>query len=167
MTIARQGSRLLAQIAGQPRAELFAESDKKLFLTVVDAQVTFETGDAGGVTQLVLHQGGRDMPAKRLEGDAPAAKERKEVAIDPKLLDRYIGRYELAPGFILTITREGNQLQAQATNQPAFEIFPEGERKFFLKAVDAQLTFETEGEGKATRVILHQNGRDLPGKRID
>ena len=35
--------------------------------------------------------------------------ERKEVTVDPKLLEGYVGNYELAPKFILTVTREGDK----------------------------------------------------------
>jgi hypothetical protein len=47
------------------------------------------------------------------------------------------------------------------------EVFPESERKFFLKAVDAQLTFDVDAQGAATQVTLHQNGRDTVAKRMD
>src|SRR5580693_1901121 len=80
-----------------------------------------------------------------------------EVAVDPKLFDGYVGRYQLAPNFILTITREGDRLFAQATGQPKFEVFAEGDKDFFLKVIDAQLTFVTDASGPATAVILHQN----------
>jgi len=33
--------------------------------------------------------------------------------------------------------------------------------------VDAQLTFDTDAQGKATQVTLHQNGREIQAKRID
>ncbi len=51
------------------------------------------------------------------------SKERKEIAVDPKLFDKYVGRYQLAPNFILAVTREGDHLFAQATGQPKFELF--------------------------------------------
>jgi len=96
-----------------------------------------------------------------------APKQRKEVKVDAAVLDKYTGRYQLAPTFILTITREGNQLYAQATNQPRFEIFAESEREFFLKVVDAQLTFVVDANGRATSIVLHQNGGNAPGNRIE
>ena len=56
---------------------------------------------------------------------------------------------------------------AQLTSQPKFEIFAESEKDFFLKVVDAQITFET-GEGRSrTAAILHQNGRDQRAVRVD
>jgi len=93
------------------------------------------------------------------------AKVRKEIALDEKVLERYVGTYELAPTFAITITREGTHLFEQATGQPRFEIFAESERDFFLKVVDAQITFEVDAEGRVTGMVLHQNGQNAPGKR--
>ena len=46
------------------------------------------------------------------------------------------------------------------------QIFPESALEFFLKGVDAQITFETDSTGRAVSLVLHQNGRNMPGKRI-
>jgi hypothetical protein len=85
--------------------------------------------------------------------------------VDPKLFDKYVGKYQLAPKFALTVTRDGDHLVAQATGQGKLEIFPESETEFFLKAVDAQISFVKDA-GKVTHLILHQNGRDMKGKRV-
>jgi CubicO group peptidase (beta-lactamase class C family) len=89
-----------------------------------------------------------------------------EVVLDPAVFDSYVGQYQLAPAFVLTITRETNALFAQATGQSRLQIFPEGVRDFFYKAVDAQITFETDASGRAVSLTLHQNGADTPGRRI-
>ncbi|MGA2202547.1 MAG: DUF3471 domain-containing protein [Terriglobales bacterium] len=83
------------------------------------------------------------------------------------LFDGYVGRYELAPNFILSVKREGNQLFVQATGQPKFELFPESEREYFYKVADAQITFDTGSHGKATGLVLHQGGMNQPAKRIE
>ena len=67
LTIRRDGDRAYAQATGQPEAEVFAESDNEFFYKVVDAQLTFVRGQDGRVTGLVLHQGGRDIKARRIE----------------------------------------------------------------------------------------------------
>ena len=115
---------------------------------------------------MILHQGGQDHHAKRYEGELPQPKEHTEIKVDPKLFDGEVGQYQLAPNSILTITREGDALFAQATGRPKFQILPESEREFFLKVVDAQITFETDGSGRATSLTLHHNGADTPAKRI-
>jgi len=166
LTVTQEGDHLFTQATGQPKAEIFPESDRDYFLKVVDAQITFAPDSQGRATELILHQGGQDHHAKRVEGETPLPSEHKEIKLDPKLFDGYVGQYELAPNFILTITREGDALFAQATGQPKVEIFPESEREFFLKVVDAQITFETDSSGRATSLTLHQNGADTPAKRI-
>jgi CubicO group peptidase (beta-lactamase class C family) len=97
----------------------------------------------------------------------PAPKEHSEIAVDPKLFDGYIGRYQLAPNFIMTITRENDHLFVQATGQRKIQIFPESIRDYFLKVVDAQITFVTDSNGRAAELILHQGGMDQHAKRIE
>ncbi|MBV8732069.1 MAG: serine hydrolase [Acidobacteriia bacterium] len=94
-------------------------------------------------------------------------KQRTEIHGEPTRLDGYTGRYEQAPNFILTVTREGDHLFAQATGQPKFELFAESEKHYFLKVTDAQITFQTDVSGRATSLTLHQLGRDVAAKRIE
>ena len=166
LIVTREGDRLVTQATGQPKVPIFAESDGEFFAKVVDAQITFVPGAQGRASELILHQGGRDMHAKRFEGEVPQPKEHKEITIDPKLFDGYVGQYQLAPNFILTITREGDALFAQATGQPKAQIFPEGVREYFYKMVDAQIIFVTDSAGRAISLTLHQNGADIPAKRV-
>lgn len=165
ITMSVEGDQLFIQLTGQPKFEVFAETGKDFFLKVVDAQLTFETDSQGKVIDVVLHQNGRDQTAKRSETRPPPPKERKEVAIDPKTLDNYVGSYELTPNFILTVTRDGDHLFTQATGQGKVEVFAENDHDFFLKVVDAQITFVTDSQGKATGLVLHQAG-DHPARRI-
>jgi serine-type D-Ala-D-Ala carboxypeptidase/endopeptidase len=164
LTVTRDGGHLFAQLTGQQALEVFPESEKEYFLKVVDAQLTFETDSQGKATAVVLHQLGRDQRASRIEGEPVAP---KEISIDPKVFDGYVGRYQLVPGVVMTMTRQDNHFFTQLTGQPAFEVFASGERQFFLKVVDAQLTFEVDGQGRATAAVLHQNGRDQRATRID
>ncbi len=91
---------------------------------------------------------------------SPPRQRHTEVAVDSLILQRYVGEYELAPTFHIVITREAAHLFAQATAQPRFAIFAESDSTFFLKVVDAQLTFRPDG------LVLHQNGQHLPGRRL-
>jgi CubicO group peptidase (beta-lactamase class C family) len=92
-------------------------------------------------------------------------KARKEVILPAASLDRYVGVFEAAPTFVLTITHEGTRLFLQATNQPKFEIFAEAEDEFFLKVVDAQISFAHDASGAVTSLVLHQNGQNLAAKK--
>jgi hypothetical protein len=96
-----------------------------------------------------------------------APKEHKEVTVDTKTFDKYVGSYQLAPNAIITMTREGRPDVTQFTGQPKFPVFPEGPGKFFLKVVDAHLSFDTDAQGNVTQVVLHQGGRDQVAQRLD
>ena len=96
--------------------------------------------------------------------DAP--KERKAIKLDPKILDAYVGEYQVVPGFGLTVSREGDQLFAQATGQNKFELFAETETDFFLKVVNAQITFIKDDKGQVTGLVLHQNGANQAAKKV-
>ncbi|MGD0922744.1 MAG: serine hydrolase [Terriglobia bacterium] len=91
--------------------------------------------------------------------------ERKEVTVPPAILAKYVGTYELAPGFDVVMTLEGGQLMTQATGQPKFPLFAESETTFFLKVVDAELEFLKNEKGDVTHFILHQGGRDTKGTK--
>lgn len=103
--------------------------------------------------------GEKDEPPKPPAANKPVAK------VDSKIYDSYVGEYELVANFILKITRQGDSLMLQATGQQEFEIFPESETKFFLKVIDAQVTFVKDASGKVTHLILHQGG-DREAKKI-
>jgi CubicO group peptidase (beta-lactamase class C family) len=92
-------------------------------------------------------------------------KKRKAVEVDLATLESYEGVYAITPQFAMTVTVEDGQLMVQATGQQKFEVYAETPTKFFLKAVDAQLTFVPGDDGKAEQVILHQNGLDQAAKR--
>ncbi len=64
-TVTVENGKLMAQATGQPKVELFPESETRYFLKVVDAQVEFQVDEAGKATGLVLTQGGQKIPAKK------------------------------------------------------------------------------------------------------
>lgn len=92
--------------------------------------------------------------------------ERVVVKVDPKIYDAYVGEYELAPGFVFTVTREGDHLMMQATGQGKTELFPTSETNFFPKVVRADITFVKDAAGRVTQLILNQGGRQQPAKKI-
>jgi serine-type D-Ala-D-Ala carboxypeptidase/endopeptidase len=87
------------------------------------------------------------------------------IAVDPKVLATYVGSYELTPEFSITITHEQDRLYLQATKQPKFELFAATSTQFFLTVVDAKITFIQDAQGKIDRLILDQNGQQLPGRK--
>jgi serine-type D-Ala-D-Ala carboxypeptidase/endopeptidase len=125
---------------------------------------------SSGVDDIALHLLNPKVP---LANPGPP-KQHTEIHIDPKLLDHYTGRYQVTPNLIFDITRDGDRLFAQALAKagdqpialPKFELFAESEKNFFARVADNQFTFETDPEGRATGLILHRGGRDMPAARL-
>ncbi len=67
LTVTREGTQLFAQLTGQPKAEIFAQSESEFFYKIVKARISFETDSQGRTTGLVLHQNGRNMNAPRID----------------------------------------------------------------------------------------------------
>jgi hypothetical protein len=93
-------------------------------------------------------------------------KDRKAVAVDPKLYDSYAGRYEIEPGVVLTVRREGEHLMVQVKGQAAAEIFPASETEYFSRRIDVQIKFVKNEQGQVTSLIIVQNGRNIAAKRL-
>jgi CubicO group peptidase (beta-lactamase class C family) len=96
----------------------------------------------------------------------PAAVAVTEVKLDAATLDEYAGEYKLAPVFSIVVRRDGDKLMASATNQPEFQVYATKKDEFFYKVVEARLSFTRDAAGKVTGLVLHQNGRDLPGPKV-
>ena len=97
----------------------------------------------------------------------PSLTQHKQVAVDGKVLDRYVGRYGLPPDVILTIRREGDHLSVQENDEPKQDLMPESETDFYSTSSDDTMTFQTDGQGKVTVMILHVDGKDIPVNRIE
>ena len=116
--------------------------------------VTMNPNNTNGIEQL-----------KKLGADVSTFE--KEIIIDDAILESYVGKYQLMPNFIITVTKEGQQLKAQATGQPQFDIFPKTEHEFYLKVVNAQLTFNKNDAGIVESITLFQGGQETTGKRVE
>mgnify|MGYP006277485811 CR=1 FL=1 len=70
VTVTREDGHLAIQITGQPTVNLYPMSETRFFLEQIDAEVTFETNDAGQVTRLAIHQAGQAIPAERISDES-------------------------------------------------------------------------------------------------
>ncbi len=104
--------------------------------------------------------------SKGIETDKKPAEEKESITLDPEVLFAYTGTYELHPTFLIEITTNGNQIFAQATGQPQFEIFAESEDTFFLKVVEAKITFSKNPDGSIKSLTLLQGGQEMIGMKL-
>jgi antitoxin component YwqK of YwqJK toxin-antitoxin module len=103
-----------------------------------------------------------------VEDAPPLAK--KSFAIDPALYESYCGKYEVEPAYIITITREGNNLYFQATRggkaKPAIELMPETWKNFYLVEIAAQVSFVVEGDGKVNELLIAYSSVPIRARKI-
>lgn len=109
---------------------------------------------------------GKDLVALYLGKDVKPRPVLSEVKLPAAKLDSVAGQYELRPGFVLKVWREGEQLMTQATGQGKLAIQASAEDQFFSTLVDARIIFQRGPDGKVTQLTLHQGGREMVGKRI-
>jgi D-alanyl-D-alanine-carboxypeptidase/D-alanyl-D-alanine-endopeptidase len=101
---------------------------------------------------------------RMLTGETPKLDLPKVVEVTPDKLDRLIGTYTLDEKTEVNVVREGDLFYTQLTGQQRFRLFPESDTEFRLRAVEARVVFELE-RGKATALVIHQNGRETRAKR--
>jgi D-alanyl-D-alanine carboxypeptidase len=161
-TVRRDGDKLVIQRAGRGILPLLAYSPNGFYVDKSLIRVEFTHDDKGAVQQMTLSQNGFDMVSRRT---AALPADPVEVKLAADVLDRYVGRYQLAPGFVIEISRDGDKFMAQATNQPKIELFATSETAFFMKVVDAKVGFTRNPDGSHT-LVLNQNGRAMPAPLI-
>lgn len=93
-------------------------------------------------------------------------KQRTAIELKAEQMAPYVGVYQLAPEFSIEVTLTDGALFGQATGQAAFRFWPETETDFFLKEVDAQISFVRDAQNEVTSLVLHQNGQNVPGEKV-
>jgi CubicO group peptidase (beta-lactamase class C family) len=98
--------------------------------------------------------------------DIKLPKAKVATTLDTTLLHQYVGQYQISPTFTITITLDNGHLYGQATGQGKGELFAEKKDLFFPKIIEAEIEFVRGADDKVEKLILHQNGQNVPGKRL-
>jgi CubicO group peptidase (beta-lactamase class C family) len=141
--------------------------EQKFGVIILSNLASFNPSDmANQVTDIYLADQFKDKKTSTDKPSVTAAP--KQVEIAPKIFDAYIGSYQLADssGVVLAFKRDGNRYFTQATGENQLEIFPSSDSTFFLKAVEAQVTFHRLSNGKVNTMTIHQNG-DTQANRVE
>ncbi|HEX3866397.1 MAG TPA: serine hydrolase [Gemmatimonadaceae bacterium] len=88
----------------------------------------------------------------------------KGIAVDQKVLDSYVGTYELGRGTFV-VSRVGRALAIQQNGQPAVnELLAETPVRFFERGSNVKFTFEGDG-GRVDRLVLETGGQRRTANR--
>ena len=92
--------------------------------------------------------------------------ERKEIAVSPQILEKYVGSYQLLPNVVFSILLENGKLYGQVADQQKVSLSAETETKFFSRDVAVTITFNSDAQGKVTGMTFVQGGATLPAPKI-
>ncbi len=167
-TIENRDGRFMAKLQNQAFYRAYPTARDVFKYRVVDATLAFTRTDDGRVNAVQLFQDGTQilfvksgMPAPKSTPDPfPSV-----IPLDAKQLQEYVGTYN-AEGLTFVVTLEDRQLMVRLSGQNAYPVYPSAPDTFYYKVVSAELTFGRNSAGTITGLILHQNGRDVPAKRI-
>ncbi len=162
--IAVTGNKLTSQRGSGNALNIRLYEKDKFFFDNYLHTLHFIRNSAGQIEKLKYIS--RNEQSDWTKTNKPAPSATAEPKVDKAILNTYVGEYELAPNFIITISLEGDKIMAQATGQGKNEIFPESATRFFLKVVDAQLEFFKGADNKITHLVLYQDGQKIEGKKI-
>jgi len=93
--------------------------------------------------------------------------ERKPLAVSPKILDEYVGQYQLAPDVTYTITREGDKLWGQRTGRGKEELLPLCADTFYRKGIwRGEKVFERDARGGVIKLLDRRENNDLVWTKV-
>ena len=146
----REGDDLFAQLTWQRKLRLSVERDGTYSYPASAGQISFAVGDGPQPPELILRQNGRDLHAARI-----AEMSSQDIAVDARLLDSYVGWYELSPYRVLTVARDGDRLHVQETGRSKFQVTADGADAFSGNHDDL-VVFQRDGEAKVMQVLLQE-----------
>ncbi|KFF26167.1 serine hydrolase [Chryseobacterium vrystaatense] len=105
------------------------------------------------ITSKKLEKAGNTILAALLNQPYELPYPKKEVTLQPSLLSKYSGNYQLSDNSIIHILTEKGQLYIQMDNGPKVRMLAEKENVFFLSDDDSEITFLfTKGEKDAIMI---------------
>jgi CubicO group peptidase (beta-lactamase class C family)/flagellar hook assembly protein FlgD len=99
---------------------------------------------------------------KEVKADLPP----DAVAMDSKILNTYVGDFELLPGFTINISESNGKLSTRATGQSAFSLISLSATEFKVEGVDAKVEFIPNGGENIKVIKLHQGGQIREATRL-
>ncbi len=156
---------LTTQRSGGPKMTTVPSSATEFFYEDSLTRISFELDESGNPVAMWMKPWDQE-PERAALTDKPLPSGAEKVELSPEQIDRLVGQYELLPGFILTVSRDGNRILTQATGQGQIEVFATSPTELFNEAIGARVVFDLAEEGPASGLTLFQGGQELKAARI-
>jgi hypothetical protein len=148
-TLFRQADDLYGQLTWQRKLHLSAQHDVNYAYPAEVGQISFATGGAQHSEPMFEHNGSYQR------GILIAEASRQNLKVDDRLLDSYVGWYQLSPYRVLSITRDGNRMQVQETGRSKFEVAAYG-KDAFSGDQDEFVMFLRDNTSEVSQVVLQE-----------
>jgi predicted alpha/beta superfamily hydrolase len=93
--------------------------------------------------------------------------ERPSINIDQRILDQYVGEYEINPQFHIKVEREDNNLVEIAPDSSKVMVYAKTEKDFYRKGQYHLIHFEKDKAGKVTGFRMERYEGESFVKKID
>jgi len=163
-------ARTLKETSREPRdVQVHGYKDAAVMIYRTTSREPFlgqETTDELRIVETYVKRNGRWLLAARAESEIPNAN-RVPVKIATEILADYVGEYQVSPGNVVKITREGDHLMEQGPDDPKPEAdFPLSASAFFQREQPGVLTFTRSPDGKVDQYVLWLYDTTITGKKI-
>ncbi len=156
-------NKLFSQLGRGPKSYLKAYQKDMFFSDDAMLTMEFSKNEKGEIDKLTSKTLTGNEVWNRTNNPIP---NEDGIKVDEKILETYVGEYEIPFIFSFIVTKERGKLFLQGAGQEKIEMFAETENKFFVKVNDAQLEFVKDDSGKVMKAILNQAGRQADAKKI-
>lgn len=109
---------------------------------------------------------GNELAAAALSDDSQAKAPRTPVTVPAAILEAYCGVYQIRPGTHVTFRLVDGNLTAEPTGQEVIPVFAESETRFFFKAVNTEVEFVRNDQGRVTHLMMTRDGRSRKAERM-
>lgn len=128
------------------------------------SQLIFKRDDSGKIIGQELISFNGDVSFAERTNEKVDAVELINVPVET--LGKYVGSYELAPNFVLSMRIENGKLMGQATGQGTIPMDATSENEFVNQQVGVRLVFE-KADGPSSYLTLFQGGQEIRAKRVE
>jgi len=114
-----------------------------------------------------MNIGADDIGFHLLENSYDLKKIKFTAKVQPQILDRYEGDYKIVEnGKVYFIKRRGSQLIALSSDEKPFFLFPKSETEFKIKFSPMSVSFNVNGSGNVTEMIMKKPGENKVAQKI-
>jgi CubicO group peptidase (beta-lactamase class C family) len=153
--ISYKDGKLFSLRTGGSKYEIFPFAKDKFFFEDEVLTLEFNRDSNDAIESVTLHSTGVDQTWGKTDIAIPSY---TAIDVDAAVLDKYVGKYELAPEFYINIFKDKDMIFTQATGQNKLQMIAFDQNKFVLKDTDIKISINLDESGQSISLTLHQNG---------